>query len=84
MAQTPHPDLTIGQAHGGLLKNLIEQHKLVENQVLSQEEAEKLLKHPYDAPKPLEIQDLLHRAMAEVSRQRHPRPSKAPAREHQA
>ncbi len=70
MEQTPHPDLTIGQAHGGLLRSYIEEHKLVENQVLSQEEAEKLLNHPYDAPKPLEIQDLLRRAMDEVKRQR--------------
>jgi hypothetical protein len=57
-----HPtDLTIGQAYGGLLKTFVEQHKLVENQVLTLEEAEKLLNHSCDAPKPLEIQDLLHR-----------------------
>lgn len=66
--------MTIGQAHGGLLKTLLEQHKLVENQVLTPEEAEKLLNHPYDAPKPLEIQDLLRRAMTEVETQRRKQP----------
>ena len=61
MEPTPPTALTIGQAHGGLLKTFVEQHKLVENQVLTQEEAAKLLNHSCDAPKPLEIQDLLHR-----------------------
>ena len=79
MEPTPHKDLTIGQAHGGLLKTLIEEHKLVENQVFTPEEAEKLLKHPYDAPKPLEIQDLLRRAMTEVKNQRRQQPQETPS-----
>jgi hypothetical protein len=78
MEPTPPQDLTIGQAHGGLLKNLIVEHKLVENQVLTPEEAEKLLMHPFDAPKTWEIRDLLHRTMTEVERQRRQSPAPLP------
>ncbi|MCF7786775.1 MAG: hypothetical protein K9N47_11680 [Prosthecobacter sp.] len=61
---SPQPGLTIGQAHGGLLKNLIEQHNLVARQVLTQEEAEKLLKHSVHQPKPDSLVQLLERVVA--------------------
>jgi hypothetical protein len=64
MEPTPQQDLTIGLAHGGLLKNLIEQHNLVARQVLTPEEAGKLLNHSVHEPKPDSLVQLLERVIA--------------------
>lgn len=64
MEQTPQPDLTIGQARGGRLKTLIEQHNLVARQVLTQEEASRLLNHSVNQPVPPPLADLLDKVIA--------------------
>jgi hypothetical protein len=64
--------MTIGQAHGGLLKSSIEEHKLIENQVLTPAEAQKLLNFSYNAPQPIEIQDLLSKVSRAVLAQMYP------------
>ena len=70
MEPTLQQDLTLGEIGGGYLKSLIEQHNLIENQVLTQEEAEKLLNHSYSVPEPPEIEDCLRRVMDATEAQR--------------
>lgn len=55
-----HPtDMTIGQAFGGRLTEMTELHNLVENQVVTQEEAQKVLNYSFNKEQTWEIQDLL-------------------------
>ena len=75
MEQTPQQDLTIGQAHGGYWKDLIEQHNLIARQVLTQEEASKLLNHSVHQPVPPPLTDLLDKVIAAIRR---PAPSARP------
>jgi hypothetical protein len=74
MEQTPQQDLTIGQAHGGYWKDLIAQHNLVERQVLTQEEASKLLNHSVDQPIPTDLAQVLDRCLAATAKKPIPAP----------
>jgi hypothetical protein len=80
MEQTPQPDLTIGQAHGGHWKDLIEQHNLVARQVLTPEEASKLLNHSVDQPIPADIAKVLDRCLHATSKKPNPAPPPSTAR----
>ncbi len=84
MDTTLPKDLTIGQAFGGLLTTMIERHNLVENQVLTQEEAQKVLNYSFDKRQTWEVQDLLARVsdyvtLAERRRRKQEAASPAPA-----
>ena len=68
MEQTPQQDLTIGQAHGGYWKKLIERHNLIERQVLTQEEASKLLNQSVDQPIPADVAQVLDRCLAATAK----------------
>ena len=76
MESTPQQDLTIGQAHGGYWKKSIEQHNLVARQVLTKEEASKLLNHSVHQPVPPTLADLLDKVIAATRR---PAPHRPPA-----
>ena len=66
-----HPtDMTIGQAHGGLLKKTIERLNLVENQVLTQEEASLLLNYSVNKSQTWQVQDLLERVSQAYTQKR--------------
>ena len=76
MEQTPQQDLTIGQAHGGYFKTLIEQHNLIERQVLTQEEASKLLNHSVFQPTPANLAQIMDRVLHATAKK--PTPSLQP------
>jgi hypothetical protein len=74
MEPNPQQNLTVGQAHGGFWKNLIERHNLVACQVLTQDEVSRLLNHSLNQPFPSELDEIMDRV------QQATRSAPAPAR----
>jgi|UniRef100_UPI003784BF79 hypothetical protein len=67
--------LTIGQVHGGLFKTSIEHLNLIGKNLLTQEQADRLLVFPFNQEQPPEIQESLalvcNAALAAQRQERH-------------
>jgi hypothetical protein len=71
--------LTIGQVHGGLIKNSIERLNLIGKKLLTQEQADQLLAFPFDQEQQPEIQEslaLVCNASLAAQRQEHHTPQR--------